>query len=182
MEDKYATPSEAPSCKQGVIDRRRADRKRSATRKRPTTIAGPDWQGSGTARKKENIPVLRGVNHVQVLAALLAKILDVVRVRLFCGEAYAGTVLPRVADLALHKIASHVVGNLSEDALEISGVSETKLGVRVEGRGPGIVIVAADAADGLVVLLGFIAVRAHASEGFQAVECSLPDTGSGAMI
>lgn len=73
--------------------------------------------------------------------------------------------LPRVADLALHKETSQLVGDLDgEDAFMVNCVLDAVLGVVVKGGRARVLIVAADAADGLVVLLDVVGGGRHADD------------------
>ena len=99
---------------------------------------------------------------MQVFATLLAVILDVFGVRLFSCEADTGTVLPRVADLTLHEEPSQVIRNLNgKDAFVVNCVFNTMLRVFIKGRRPWVLVMTADAADRLVVLVDLIGDGRH---------------------
>jgi hypothetical protein len=77
----------------------------------------------------------------------------------FCHDANAGAVLPDFADVALYEEAGRLVGNIGrEDGLDVCGFFEDCLDFLVEGRGARVVVEAANAANGLVLLLGVVIV------------------------
>lgn len=92
---------------------------------------------------RRDSPVCSYMNLVQILAALLAKILVG---RAFSAEnANASTVLPDFANVALNKEASNFVGEV---------YSGKNFGVRaVDGRRAGVVLRATETADCLVLLV-----------------------------
>lgn len=93
---------------------------------------------------------------MQIFATLLAKIL--IWARFLGHDADAGTVLPDLANVALHKEASCIVRDIGlEDWINIEALLGTAPpGVLVQGRGAGVVVEAADAADGFVLLFNII--------------------------
>lgn len=77
----------------------------------------------------------------------------------FCHDAHAGAVLPDFADVALYEEAGRLVGDIGrEDGLDVCRFFKNRLDLLVEGRRTGVVIEAANAANGLVLLLGVVIV------------------------
>lgn len=96
---------------------------------------------------------------------MFAVVLDILGIGLLGGEADASAVLPCVADLALHEEAGQLVGDLDgEDAFVVNCVLDAVLRVLVKGRRARVLVVAADAADGLVVLLDVVGRGRHADD------------------
>ena len=93
---------------------------------------------------------------MQIFATLLAKIL--IRACFLGHDADAGTVLPDLANVALHKEAGCIVGDIGlKDGIDLEALLGTAPpGVLVQGRRARVVVEAADAADGLVLLFNII--------------------------
>jgi hypothetical protein len=117
---------------------------------------------------------------MQVLAALLAKIF--VGARFFSHDPDTAAVLPDLADVALHKQPSGIIGDVGrEERILAEGVLEAVFGVFVKGRGALVFLVAANAANGLVLFLIIaVAVRHVGSIGFVSRFFPLLDLSAGA--
>lgn len=97
---------------------------------------------------------------MQILATLLAEIL--IRTRLFGHDPNTTTMLPDLADVALHKQAGRIVCYIGrEEGVDIDGMLKAVLGVFVERWRALVLVVAADAANGLVLLLKITVAVGH---------------------
>jgi hypothetical protein len=109
---------------------------------------------------------------MQILTTLLAEIL--VGARFFCHDPNTTTMLPYLADVALHEQAGGIVRNIGREKwIEPKSMLETVLGVLVEWRRALVLVVAAHAANGFVLVLVItVAVRHGGRFGF--VSSSFP--------
>lgn len=123
--------------------------------------------GATTRSKKKTIryglnsclPIASLVNFVQVFPTLFAKVF--VGGALLCHDSDTGSVLPYLADIALHIEARYVVCDIeSSQYYGVWGVSRL-FGFGVKGWRARVVVEPANAADGLVILLNIIASVGH---------------------
>lgn len=99
---------------------------------------------------------------MQVLATLFTEVFDVVGIGLFGSEADTSAMLPRIANLALHEITGHLVGDFDpEDTLIVNGVFEAMLRVLIERWWSWILIVTTNAADSFIVILNIVDCGGH---------------------
>jgi hypothetical protein len=96
---------------------------------------------------------------VEVLSALLAEVL--VGRALLGHDADAGAMLPHLADVALHEEARNIVCNLERRVWVALWPIAHDSDVFPSRRRAGVLVEAADAADGLVVLLNVVAGVTH---------------------
>jgi len=103
------------------------------------------------------VPIACRKYFVEVSATPFAEIF--VWTGFLCHDANAGAVLPDLADVALYEKAGRLVGNIGrEDGLDVCRFFENRLNFLVEGRRARVVVEAANAANGLVLLLGVVIV------------------------
>lgn len=117
-----------------------------------------------------DLPIARRPELMQILATLLAEVF--VGTRFFGHDPNTTAVLPDLANVALYKQASGIVRNISrEKGVEPEGMLKAMLRVFVEWRRPLVLVVPADAAHGLVLVL-VIAVAVRHCGCFRFVSCS----------
>lgn len=93
--------------------------------------------------------------------------------RLFGHYSDAGAMLPNLANVALHKKSSRIVGNVGRKyRIDIVAVSQALLGVLVKGWRPGILVVPTDAAHSLVLVLYVVFTVCHL-DGFDFRCCPI---------